>query len=71
MADEKPKSKVVAGCAGMMLKFFFVLPLWLSLLFGILVEIHAPTWMWVSYWIYLPSCFLAGIAQELAGLLDE
>ena len=47
----------VVGCAAAMWSVSVTGPLWLAMLFGILQCLgdSVPTWLWVCYWVYLPS----------------
>lgn len=55
------------GCLMHLLRLFVLLPLWLSIMFGVLTHIDAPTWLWVVFWIYAPSILVIGL---LTGIVE-
>jgi hypothetical protein len=61
--SERPS--VFAGCAVGVGRLCVSWPIWYALLFGILQRIDAPTWMWVAYFVYVPSGLLLGVCEEV------
>jgi hypothetical protein len=53
-----------AGCLVAVLWAVLVQPLWYVLLFGILRTIESEPYMWVCYWIYLPSGIAVGLLSR-------
>jgi len=49
----------------LILSVFITLPIWLYLLYKILVLVNATELMWFLYWIYFPVAFLAHIVTKL------
>lgn len=54
-------AKVVAG----ILSLFVVLPLWLWLMYQILVRVQASELMWFLYWVYVPAAILTSIFARI------
>lgn len=62
--NEFPKTKII-GCILTFISFLFIAPMWFALIFGILWNIDAPTWMWVLYWVWCPLAFMVGFMKGL------
>jgi hypothetical protein len=56
--------RVVAG----LLAIFVCLPIWLSLLYGILIRVDASDVMWLLYWVYVP---ISVLVTYIVRLIDE
>ena len=69
MPTEEMKSHQLVGCLGACAYLLLCLPLWYCLLFGILFRIDTPVWMWVAYWLYVPSSVSVALLEKLANHL--
>lgn len=49
--------QAIVGCLAAMWAACVTGPMWLAILFGVLrcLGDDVPTWLWVCYWVYLPS----------------
>lgn len=63
---DSPTPKQAVGCIGAVITLLLSLPLWYALLFGILIRIEAPNWMWICYWLYLPAGVITTGVTKLA-----
>jgi hypothetical protein len=59
MSDAKAAGAV--AIAGGCLTAMVTIPLWLFLLYQILVRVNATTAMWVAFWVYVPFHMLVGV----------
>lgn len=67
--SDELKPSQIGGCLTAMLRLTITLPIWYTLLFGILSRIECPTWMWIAFWIYTPVGILLSFVEEfLKGL---
>ena len=53
--------KIIASLAGL----FICLPIWLYLLYKILVAVNATELMWFLYWIYIPCILFTSAVTKL------
>lgn len=49
-----------------LLALCFTMPIWLYLLYQILVRVEASELMFFLYWVYVPVNFLVGILAKIA-----
>lgn len=52
------------------LTILLTLPIWLLLVYQILVRVEASELMWFLYWAYLPASFVAQFLFRLADIED-
>lgn len=59
----------VVGCAGAVWSLVVTLSMWMILLFTILVEIEAPAYAWILFWMYLPAQIIGGVLAHTARVM--
>ena len=64
-SDKEFKVSTMIGCLFGMLSLFLVAPMWYAMLFGILQSIDAKPWMWVIYFIYVPSGIVVSSLEKI------
>jgi hypothetical protein len=52
--------------AAVLLHFGAVLPLWLSLVYGILTRVEASNLMWLMFGLYVPAVLAASVLIHLS-----
>lgn len=62
---------VVSTLVSAVLSIFVVLPIWLFLLYQILVKIQASELMWFLYWVYIPAVVAVNFLAQLAKTLTN
>lgn len=55
MATEDLETDEFVGCMGAVWWLAVILPMWMILLYQILVSVNAPTYSWILFWMYLPA----------------
>lgn len=45
--------------------WFITLPIWLYLLYQILIRVEATELMWFLYWVYVPFAIFVGIVGKI------
>ena len=64
-------NKQLSGCFTGIWTCFVVLPLWYAIMFGVLHNIEAPTWLWTCFWVYVPTRLLGAlVATFIQGMED-
>lgn len=53
------------GCAFAFWSLFVVTPMWLFLLFGLMLANEMPVWSWVLFWCYVPANIIGVILHHL------
>ncbi len=54
--------KILISC----IRVFLTLPIWLYLIYKILVLVNATELMWFLFWVYVPLIFFVQIASDVA-----
>lgn len=72
MAVESKLSKAdVVGCLGGCLGLLVTTPIFLFLLYQILVRVDADAKMWTAFWVYVPVTFIVGASREVYRALKD
>lgn len=65
----KHKSALIISTA---LTAIVMVPLWYTMLYWILSELHAPTWIWCVYWVLVPaSMFINSMTKWLVSVVES
>lgn len=59
MADRKTTS----GCLGALLHMFTVFPLWISLVYGVMLASDPEQWVWMVFYAYVPVSVIVAIVR--------
>ena len=63
--SEDLKPSALAGCDVGIGRILITLPLWYAIMFGVLQRIDTPTWLWVAFFVYMPSGILLSVMEEI------
>lgn len=63
-------SKGLSGCALIVWQFFVGLPLWFSIIYGLMSAVQPPQWVWICFFIYIPVQLVGFALSSVFHLAD-
>jgi cation transport ATPase len=69
MADKDIETDEFVGCMGAIWYLVVILPMWMILLYQILVSIEAPAYAWILFWMYLPAQVIGAVFVHTAKIM--
>ena len=66
MSKEELETDQIVGCMGVIWQLIVTLPMWMILLYQILLSIDAPPYAWILFWMYLPAQIVGALFVQTA-----